>query len=148
MSLGTTRRTPLSLCAFALILGALLAACGGDGAPGEDAASAAPAPGSPATDREILVTLYNELDGPNWETNENWLSDTPVGEWSGVTTNDNGRVTGLHLSYKRLAGNIPPALGDLASLEGLYLSGNQLTGNIPPELGNLSSRVRKKSFVS
>ena len=69
---GTTRRTPLRLCALALILVALLAACGGDAVPGEDAATEAPAmeatervrapaPGSPATDREILVTFYNEL---------------------------------------------------------------------------------------
>ncbi len=135
---GTTRRTPLRLCALALILVALLAACGGDAVPGEDAATAAPAPGSPATDREILVTLYNELDGPNWRTNENWLSDMPVGEWYGVTTDDNGRVTRLQLNINRLTGNIPPALGDLASLEGLEIVSNQLTGSVPPELGNLS----------
>ena len=56
--------------ALALILVTLLAACGGDAVPGEDAATEAPAteatdrvrapaPGSPATDRESLVTLYN-----------------------------------------------------------------------------------------
>ena len=61
--------------ALALILVALLAACGGDAVPGEDADTEAPAPeatdrvrapapGSPASDREILVTLYNALDGP------------------------------------------------------------------------------------
>ena len=94
--------------ALALSLVALLAACGGDAVPGEDAATAAPAmeatererapaPGSPATDREILVTVYNALDGPNWEDSENWLSDGPLGEWSGVTTDDNGRVIWLRI---------------------------------------------------
>ena len=94
--------------ALALSLVALLAACGGDAVPGEDAATAAPtteatererapAPGSPETDREILVTVYNALDGPNWEDSENWLSDAPLGEWSGVTTDDNGRVIWLRI---------------------------------------------------
>ena len=41
---------------------------------------------------------YNALDGPNWEANENWLTDAPMGEWSGVTTDDKGRVTVLVLA--------------------------------------------------
>jgi hypothetical protein len=155
---GTTRRTPLRLCALALILVALLAACGGDAVPGEDAATAvpateatererAPAPGSPETDREILVTFYNALDGPNWEDNENWLSDAPLGEWSGVTTDDNGRVIWLRIggsgSGQELNGEIPLELIGLGALEILGLSGGfhgvDLRGEIPPELGNLSN---------
>ena len=143
---------------FALILVALLAACGGDVVPGEDADTAAPAteatervrapaPGSPATDREILVTVYNALDGPNWEDSENWLSDAPLGEWSGVTTDDNGRVIWLRIggsaSGGGLSGEIPSELGDLGALEILGLSGGfhgvDLRGEIPPELGNLSN---------
>ena len=94
---GTTRRTTLRFCALALILVALLAACGGDAVPGENADTEAPAPeatdrvrapapGSVATDREILVTVYNALDGPNWEDSENWLSDAPLGARGGVNT--------------------------------------------------------------
>ena len=105
---GTTWRTTLRSCVLALILVALLAACGGDAVPGENADTEAPAseatdrvrapaPGSVATDREILVTVYNALDGPNWEDSENWLSDAPLGEWSGVTTDDNGRVIWLRI---------------------------------------------------
>ena len=117
--------------ALALILVALLAACGGDAAPGEDATTAAPAPeatdrvrapapGSPATDREILVTFYNALDGPNWEDSGNWLSDAPLGEWDGVTTDDNGRVIWLQMggsgSRQELSGEIPLELIDPRSL--------------------------------
>ena len=40
--------------------------------------------------------------------------------------------------HNRLTGEIPAALGDLASLEFLQLTRNQLTGPIPPELGNLT----------
>ena len=138
--------------ALALILVALLAACGGDPVPGEDADTGvpateatervrAPASGSPAMDREILVTFYNALDGPNWEDSGNWLTEAPLGEWDGVTTDDNGRVIWLQMgasgSGQELRGEIPPELGNLANLQYLILIGEGLSGGIPPELGNL-----------
>ena len=66
-----------------------------------------------------------------------WLSDTPIGEWEGVTTDSNGRVTELFLGENQLTGEIPPELGNLANLTVLSLVQNQLSGEIPPELGNL-----------
>ena len=50
-----------------------------------------------ATDRSALVALYNATDGANWVNNTNWLSSEPIGEWFGVTTNEDGRVTRLNL---------------------------------------------------
>ena len=72
-------------------------------------------------DREALVALYHAMDGPNWNDAQNWLSDRPVGEWTGVTTDDNGRVTALVLGANQLSGEIPPELG-LATLERLFLA--------------------------
>ena len=97
-----------------------------------------PLPGktSPETDRAALVALYNATDGENWLDSTNWLSDAPTGEWSGITTNANGRVTDLYLDGNQLTGEIPAELGDLSNLEVLSLGGNQLTGSIPAELGN------------
>ena len=40
-------------------------------------------PTSAATDREALVVLYNATDGPNWDDDDNWPSDAPLGEWYG-----------------------------------------------------------------
>ncbi len=91
------------------------------------------------TDREALTALYNATDGPNWLRNENWLSDAPMSEWSGVTTGSNGRVARLALQLNELSGELPPELGSLANLTELHLDGNDLTGNIPPELGNLAN---------
>ena len=101
--------------------------------------AAGPGPGTPEGDRAALIALYNATGGPNWEGNNNWLSDVPISEWSGVTTGDNGRVTGLNLGGNQLSGEIPPELGNLANLKLLYLNANQLSGEIPPELGNLAN---------
>ena len=99
------------------------------------------APDSVEGDRAALVALYNSTGELEWLTDGNWLSEEPLGEWYGVTTNDAGRVTELFLGYpgKNLAGYIPPELGNLSALKILELSYNQLTGPIPPELGKLSN---------
>ena len=101
----------------------------------DDCASA----GDAATDRAALVALYNATDGANWRNNHNWLSNAPMGEWHGVTTDSDGRVTQLYLYRNQLTGEIPAELGGLSNLTGLYLRNNQLTGEIPAELGNLTS---------
>ena len=71
----------------------------------EPATATAPpaASGSVETDREALVALYNATGGENWYGSDNWLSEAPLGEWHGVTTNDDGRVTELVLAYNRLS---------------------------------------------
>ena len=98
-----------------------------------------PGPGTPEGDRAALVALHDATGGPNWGRNNNWLSDVPISEWSGVTIDDNGRVTELRLDHNQLSGEIPPELGNLANLEYLRLDHNQLSGEIPPELGNLAN---------
>ena len=107
----------------------------------EPATATAPpaASGSAETDREALVALYNATDGENWPLNEKWLSDAPLGEWYGVTTNDDGRVAALDLRSNALSGEIPAELGSLSNLRVLVLSGNDLSGELPAELGSLSN---------
>ena len=120
--------------------------------------------GSVETDREALVVFYHATGGPQWDNNENWLSNKPLDEWYGVGTDNSGRVAllvipggnnlsspippelgnlsnlrVLSLNANQLIGAIPPELGNLSNLEKLFLVFNQLTGPIPPELGNLSS---------
>ena len=94
---------------------------------------------SAETDREALVALYNATGGPNWNNNNNWLSNVLTSEWEGVITDVNGRVSGLSLYENQLSGEIPPELSNLANLTYLRLDGNQLSGEIPPELGNLAN---------
>ena len=102
----------------------------------------APAPEtSAATDRAALIALYNATGGSNWLTGTNWLTDEPLGEWHGVTTNEHGRVIDLYLGANHLAGTIPPELGDLTSLRSLGLDDNELTGHIPASIGRLANLV-------
>ena len=104
----------------------------------------------PLSDREILEILFEATGGPNWTNNDNWLTDSPLGDWYGVQVDSEGRVWSLSLSANALAGSIPPELGNLSRLGTLQLTGTAdpnvpfrqvgdgLTGPIPPELGNLS----------
>ena len=93
----------------------------------------------PADDRAALVALYNATDGANWTNSANWLSDAPLGEWYGVTTDAGGNVTRLRLTKNNLVGMIPAELSNLTNLEWLFLNDNQLTGKIPAELGNIAN---------
>ena len=77
--------------------------------------------------------------GANWANNTNWLSDGPLGEWYGVTTDANGGVAELNL--RQLTGTLPVELGTLASLTILNLRDNQLGGTIPVELSKLTNLV-------
>ena len=100
----------------------------------------------PNADRAALVAFYEAAGGDNWDTNSNWLTDTPLGEWHGVQVNRNGQVISLVLNNNNLKGRIAPEIGDLSSLETLSLRRNWrpgpssigLTGPIPPEIGRLS----------
>ena len=99
---------------------------------------------APLTDRDILVRLYEATDGPNWENNTNWLSEAPLNQWYGVTTNSGGRVRRLDLAFNGLHGVVPPELGGLSNLQVLHLptADRGLTGSIPPELGQLRQLER------
>ena len=84
--------------------------------------------GSVATDRAALVALYRAMNGREWVNSTNWLTDGPLNEWFGVTTDrSTGRVTVLELGQNNLKGELPSELGDLATLNGLLLHTNFIT---------------------
>lgn len=121
---------------------------------------------SAESDRVALEAFYGATDGPNWIGRDNWLTDAPVANWSGVRVDDAGQVVELSLGKNALYGPVPAEIGDLANLEVLLLpdnslggplpkelsrleklhtvnlSGNRLTGAIPAELGNLGGLTR------
>ena len=100
------------------------------------------APEDSLEDREVLVKLYDALDGENWTNNANWLNERPIREWYGVTNDASGRVNGLLLDGNELTGELPAELGSLSNVQRLELGNNKLTGEIPTELGSLSNVQR------
>ena len=104
--------------------------------------TAAPTPttaaGPPDTERTALIALYDATDGADWKINDGWLGDGALGKWLRVTTDENGRITGLDLTANQLNGEIPTELGSLSHLELLYISDNNLTGALPQSLTGIS----------
>ena len=114
-------------------------------------------------DRVGLLALYDSTGGDEWEVDDGWGTDAPLGDWHGVEVDADGRVESLtlvqnglvgtiapeirrldrlrelHLEVNELGGEIPPEIGQLGNLEWLGLFGNDLSGEIPPEIGDLSS---------
>ena len=66
------------------------------------------------------------------------MPDEPLDQWENVDIDDNGRVIVLHLNSDELSGEIPPELGNLASLEWLGLDDNELSGCV---LGKLQTQL-------
>ena len=91
-------------------------------------------------DRDALVALYRATNGPGWTNKTHWLSDSPLGDWHGVTSDPGtGAVLRIELIGNGLTGAIPAELGNLASLQELIIQANNMTGGIPPELGGLAN---------
>ena len=93
-------------------------------------------------DCETLLKSVETLAG---DSNFRWSPDLPITRWRGVHVKTDGseglplRVRELNLERQRLAGSIPPELGDLEALEILHLKNSGLRGPIPPELANLTN---------
>ena len=94
---------------------------------------------NPLSERAVLTALYDSTDGPGWTNSRNWKTAAALDEWHGVTTDADGRVQRLDLSFNGLSGSIPAELGNLTNLQWLNLWNNDLSGSIPAELGNLTN---------
>ena len=98
------------------------------------------------TDQEILVKMYETMNGPNWKDSykENWLSEKPIGEWKGVEANEEGRVIKLVLNADSVTEFVPKEIGELTELEELsiFINNDGITNDVPAEIGNLTKLKR------
>ena len=93
------------------------------------------------SDREILVKIYQAMNGPEWKgsLSRNWLSDRPIEVWEGVKTNDEGRVIELEIRGESIYGLIPAEIGGLTELKELIIYSRNFDAPnvIPTEIGKL-----------
>ena len=87
------------------------------------------------SDRRALVAFHRAAGGVGWVRDGNWLTDAPLDDWEGVTTDAEGRVTHLVLRANGGAGSLPIELGNLSRLVVLDLNRNKLAGPLPRQLG-------------
>ena len=96
----------------------------------------------PQTERQSLISLFNNTGGDNWITKTNWLGDEGTEcAWYGIECSNmktHIAVTSINLANNKLSGSIPKELENFTGLQKLDLGHNQLSGNIPSEIGKLT----------
>ena len=58
-----------------------------------------------ASDRDVLTQFFESTGGPEWSQSGGWLSEDPLENWHGVTTDNAGRVVELELGGNGLTGH-------------------------------------------
>ena len=89
-----------------------------------------------AMERAALIELYNATDGNNWINKNNWCSERPLNEWTGVSINKDGRVERLSFNFNNMKGAIPECIGKLAMLKSLDMYGCGIIGPLPESLAD------------
>ena len=84
-----------------------------------------------ALERAVLAELFEAANGDNWTNSDGWLSDAPLEQWHGVSTDRYGRVVSLDLTNNGVSGEIPQALNRLTKLQDVRLGGSRIVGCIP-----------------
>lgn len=66
---------------------------------------------TPEMQKEALIDLYNSMGGANWENNENWLTDKPLEEWSGLEVGITDDIMSLNIT--EASGEFPASLASI-----------------------------------
>ena len=96
------------------------------------------------SDSLVLVSIYQSLDGDNWSSNDNWLSDSPINEWSGVGLTAD-RVSLLSIKSTTASGgegDFPVQVSELTELQTLEIKSIHINQAIPESLANLTKLKR------
>lgn len=94
--------------------------------------------GIPATERAVLVDLYERTNGADWWDMNGWLGAPGTEcDWTGVTCDESGTtVIGLTFGFTNMTGTLPPTLNQLTNLASLQIADQgQLVGPFPSLAG-------------
>ncbi len=99
-----------------------------------------------------LTALYKATKGKLWSRNSNWGKlKQGIGNWEGVTCNEQGYVTQIKLNGNDLQGNLPDVFYAFPKLQKLLINKNQLTGELPRSLAwlpeNCTIDIRFNKFA-
>ena len=90
------------------------------------------------TDHLALLDFKNRITEDPLQIMSSWNDPINFCNWLGVTCSPSSkRVTVLDLKSSRLAGSIPPSIGNLTYLTRINLRNNSFSGEIPQEVGRL-----------
>ena len=92
----------------------------------------------PNDERDILMTMFDSLNGPNWTSHEGWNTDCDHCSWYGISCNENNKVEKIELKSNNLSGKISFQISGLSSLTFLDMSDNDIHGEVPEDIGHLS----------
>ncbi|GAB4043830.1 putative Ig domain-containing protein [Spirosoma litoris] len=93
---------------------------------------------NPHPDYAPLVDLYNATNGPNWNTNTNWVTNCNPCTWYGIGCDGSGRVSSITFAKNNTSGTLPASLGNLTSLTAVFMQNANLSGSIPESLSALT----------
>ncbi|CAN6581130.1 unnamed protein product [Malus baccata var. baccata] len=92
------------------------------------------------TDRLALLDFKKHITEDALRVMSSWNDSIHFCSWAGVTCNHSTkRVLILNLQDKKLAGSLPPSIGNLSYLTRINLGSNSFRGEIPQEIGRLQS---------
>ncbi|MBO7554193.1 MAG: hypothetical protein J6T82_09205 [Bacteroidaceae bacterium] len=92
--------------------------------------------------RPVLMEFYHALGGEQWKYNQNWGTDAPLNDWSGLRLED-GQIVALQMHYNNLKGEIPEVIGQLKTLQEFDILGDEdVVGKLPESLGELPNLRR------
>ncbi|XVF09454.1 hypothetical protein REPUB_Repub07fG0094000 [Reevesia pubescens] len=97
------------------------------------------------TERQALLAIKARILVDPYRVFSSWNDSLHFCKWQGVTCGRrHQRVTALHLSSLKLAGDLSPCIGNLTFLRVINLGNNSLHGPIPQEV----SRLRRLEELS
>lgn len=97
--------------------------------------------------RYRAAVVYYALGGGSWSTSTMWLEESNECEWFGLECEGYTRgdvdsyvpITGIVLDENNLAGELPPEIYGLATLERILMEKNEVSGTLSEDISSLAA---------
>ncbi len=87
--------------------------------------------------RPVLMEFYQAMGGEEWKYNENWGTDAPLDDWSGLELED-GQLVSIEMHGNNVKGEIPESISQIKTLQQFAIGDSKgVVGQLPESLGEL-----------